>query len=869
MGEVYQATDTNLGRDVAIKVLPESVAQGPERLARFDREARTLAALNHPNIAQIHGLEKSAGTIALVMELVEGPTLADRIAQGAIPVDEALPIAKQIAEALEAAHEQGIIHRDLKPANIKVRPDGTVKVLDFGLAKALEPASALGASTGQALSQAPTITTPAMTQVGMILGTAAYMSPEQAAGKAVDKRSDIWAFGVVLFEMLTGQRLFCGETVSHVLSAVLTTDPDWAALPKQTPAPVVRLLRRCLARASKKRLPDIRVASLEIEDAEHRVDELDAAENGGPDAARARWLPVWTAIGSALLVSALFWSSRDITPSSAMPVNRVHLDLPGLATSSREITFALSPDGRTVVFEANEALYVRRVQNLESLPIPGTQNGQNPFFSPDGEWVGFFTSTQLKKVSMRGGAPTTVANVSSAMRGVWTPSDDIIFGLVGPSGLFRVSATPGGEAEALTTLDQDDIDHETFAVLPDGDTLLFGILTSEMIGWDGARVVARSLTTGEQTVVLEGGTAAAYASSGHLVYARGGALLAVPFDPESAEVTGAPTVVVEGVKHGRNGAAQYVASPSGTLAYIRSPPDGGRARVLWWVDRDGRAQVGGFEPQYFGYPRLSPDGSRLAASVEDPDLNIDIRVYDVQRRTLIRRLSTHQSNDWSPTWSPDGARVFHVSDERGGILVSKASESADAEVVAEQWLAPQALSPDGTQLVVLALNPATGLDVGIIALDGDSTPSLVLDTEFDEEGAVISPDGTLMAFSSNESGQSEVYVTFFPDLERDRLLVSRDGGTFPSWSADGAELFYLNDGAMMAATVQTAPRLSSEESRVLFTGDYISSATFGRPYDVSPDGRFLMMKDEMPSRPGELTIVQNWFEELRRLVPVN
>ena len=866
MGQVWQATDTQLGREVALKILPDAFAADPDRLARFKREAQILASLNHPNIAAIYGIEEAEGTRALVLELVEGPTLADRIAKGPIPLDEALPIAKQIAEALEAAHEAGVIHRDLKPANIKVREDGTVKVLDFGLAKALDLAPTSDPS------ESPTLTA-AATQMGVILGTAAYMSPEQARGKPVDKRTDIWAFGCVFYEMLTGRPAFEGETVTDTLAAVIRGNPDWAPVARVAPAAIQRLLRRCFEPDPRKRLRDIGDARHELEHGEE--DGKGGAAGGLTVSTRRslRLLPVWTALGTAGVAGAITWGLPARAPSVEAPVTRLQLNLPGLnAGHGESAVFALSPDGRTVVFEADGVLHLRRMDRLEPTPITGTEGGYSPFFSPDGDWVGFFTSTQLKKVALGGAASVTVAPVSNAWLGVWTVDDTIVFAQRGPTGLTRVSATPGSAPEVFTSLQDGDLHHHVpVAVLPDGHTIIFGILTDDMIGWDGAAVVAQSVRTNERVPLLDGGSMARYVASGHIVYASVGALLAAPFDIRQREVTGPAAVVVEGVRNSnRGGVAQWTVSQNGTLAYIGAPLDGGRSRVLVWVNPDGSEQTVGLEPRLYFAPRISPDGSRLVASVEDQDLNIDIQVYDLLRGAPLRRLSTFRGHDWAPNWTPDGTSIIYVSDERQGRVLSKPVDGSDEHVIAERWLAPQSWSPDGAWLAYVEVTNDAGRNIGLMSATDGFTPRPVLESPDDEHGPVISPEGHLIAYSSTESGRSEVYVSTFPEgIRPNRQRVSRDGGGYPVWSRDGAELFFRSGRAMMAVAIADGLDLSRHEPRELFSGDYVSGDLFGRSYDVHPDGRFLMMKEQSPSRPGELIIVQNWFEDLKRLVPVN
>jgi serine/threonine-protein kinase len=686
MGEVYAATDVNLGRPVAIKVLPDAVAADRDRIARFEREARTLASLNHPNIAAIYGLERTGTTTALVMELVEGATLADRILEGPIPLDEALAIAKQIAEALETAHEHGVVHRDLKPANVKVRSDGRVKVLDFGLAKVIDSV----ATTSGTVSRSPTITTPAMTQSGIILGTAAYMSPEQARGKPVDKRADIWAFGCVLFEMLTGRRVFHNEEISDTLAMVLTKDPDWSALPADTPEAIRRVLRRSLVKDRGARLTDIGSARLEIDDA-RSAPRRDSTTGGPSPASTSVRAPGWFALtAGAIAVAAIAaiatWVAtrpspieRPITRAllSVTPADRLLTGHPadagmGMGRPGRT-AMAFTPDGRAIVFSAERdgrvQLFVRRLDDLEATPIAGTEGASNLFLSPTGETVGFYADGALKKVSLIGGAPVTISNVDLVFGASWGRDNRIVFATQ-TGGLWRIPAS-GGKPEAITKLQPGEQSHRLPYLLPDGQTVLFTSTRAAFPSWDDTRIIAQSLVSGDQKVLVESGADARYVPTGHLIYMRRGTLMAVPFDAGRVEVTGAPVGLLANVMQAAaiqpvqidSGAGQFAVSESGSLAYITggiSPQDRWQ---IGWVDRT----TGTFEPLKlpagsYVAPRVSPDGTRVAYNTTSDDW--DVWIYEVSRG-LATRLPMEDEQS-VPIWTPDSRRVVFTSRLSGG-----------------------------------------------------------------------------------------------------------------------------------------------------------------------------------------------------------
>ncbi len=862
MGEVYRARDTKLDRDVAIKVLPEKFAKDKERLARFEREAKLLASLNHPNIASIYGLEESDGLKALVLELVEGPTLAERIADGPISVEETLAIAKQVVEALEAGHEAGVIHRDLKPANVKVKEDGTIKVLDYGLAKALEGEASSG--TDSRLSQSPTLTRHG-TQVGVILGTAAYMSPEQAKGKRVDRRTDIWAFGAVVFEMLSGKRAFAGEDVSDTLAAVLRAEPDLDVLPAETPESLLLVLRLCLSKDVTERFQSIGDVRLALKGAF----ETTTIQQGAVSLP-VGWRPsMGTATAAALMLSVITgvaaWSVmyREPTPR---PVIRFSLPLPPgeTLTAAGRHAVALSSDGTRLVYSANDQLYLRAMDQMEATPVRGTEGGTSPFFSPDGEWIGFYAAGgQLKKVAVSGGAPVTLCEAQTSLGARWGADDTIIFGQRG-TGILQVSAD-GGTPEVLIPL----TGTEVFGpqVLPGDKAVLFTLGHGGM-SWDDAQIVVHSFATGERNVLIEGGRDARYVPTGHLVYVLDGTLLAVPFDVDALEVTGGPIPMAEGVMTAglRSGAAHFSVSDTGALVYVTGGDPA--ERTLVWVDRDGREETLAAEPRAYRQPRISPDGGRVAVVLRDPEQ--DIWIWDFARETLTP-LTFAPRSDFYPVWTPDGRRVAFASNRDGKFnLFWKAADgtgTVERLTESENLQFPYAFTPDGRQLVFSEFGEQS-VTLGVLSLEGSSEP--LLENEFDEQNGEISPDGLWLAYQSNASGQDEIYVRPFPNVDDGRWPISSGGGTRPLWARDGQELFYLAAGAMMAVDVQTEPSFAPGNAEEVFAvrGYFVESV--GRTYDISRDGeRFLMIKEDAGGESTEFIFVQNWFEELKRLVPTD
>jgi serine/threonine-protein kinase len=892
MGEVYRAHDTTLGRDVALKILPESFVQDSDRLARFKREAQVLASLNHPNIAAIYGFEASDGVKALVLELVEGPTLADRIAQGPIPLDEALPMAKQIAEALEAAHEQGIIHRDLKPANIKVRADGTVKVLDFGLAKAFDPAS----STSAGATVSPTLSLHA-TQAGIILGTAAYMAPEQARGKSVDKRADIWAFGCVLYEMLTGRRAFEGDDISTTLAAVIRADPEWSALPSATSLGLRRLLRQCLQKDPRRRLQAIGDARVQIEDLLAGASE----DIGAPSTLRVTpwWRRIIIPAAALLLGSVVTGAFMRFAPRStvAQPrVSRFAITPPNaaalsLTTVTRNV--ALTPDGSHLVYVGanGTTLFVRALNQLEATALVHGEALRDPFVSPDSEWVGFFDGPNtLKKAPITGGPAVPVAQINSAERGAtWAVDGTIIFGSAG-TGLQRVSAEGG----APTVLGRPDRARGEGAgcwwpeALPGGQAVLCTLNTTAG-GLDSASIAVLDLSTGQLTILLQGASNAHYVASGHLVFATAGTLRAVGFDARRRLIVGTSRLVVPQARTTRTGAVDAGLADDGTLAYVSGGADtgGGSASplTLVWVDRQGRETPLGAPPRAYTFPRVSPDGTRVALTIGG-DQKPDIWLWDLPRARLTR-LTLEPFAHTYPVWRPDGRNLVFSSDRAGGGVLNLFSQAADGTGAVERLTeSPNSqiatdVTPDSSRLLFSEVFQKSGPDVMALRLDDTRKVLPLVQTPFSERNAIVSPDGRWLAYEANDSGRFEIYVRPFPDVTSGHWLVSTSGGRYPLWAHRGRELFYVApDGALMGVAVAGgSPWTAGTPKKILEggPGGYVTTAgvfsNFPRNYDIAPDDqRFLTIKatggNAVASAPPTIVVVQHFDEELKRLMPL-
>jgi len=870
MGEVYRAEDTNLSREVAIKVLPEQFTKDPQRLARFEREAKLLAQLNHPNIAAIHSFEHADDIHFLVLELVPGETLQERVAKGPLPVEEALEVCRQIAEGVEAAHEKGVIHRDLKPANVKVTPEGKVKILDFGLAKAFE-----GEVPVADISQSPTLTEE-MTRAGVILGTAAYMSPEQAKGKSVDKRADIFAFGAILYELLTAKRAFEGETITETIAKVLESEPNWKALPDTTPWNIRTLLRRCLTKDVHDRLDGIGNVRVEIKLAVEEptmVSPTGVVSTAQPTFWR-RAIPWSVAVVAVVIaVSIAFWSfsSRTspslkklvITPSPTAPLgNRRFNDL------------AISPDGSHVVYFASVGLagqlYVRAMDDLTAAPLPGTEGVDRYFFfSPDGEWVAFVVGSNLKKVSLVGGAPITLCDVEFFEGGSWGSEDTIVFTAGLPqTSLYRVSAN-GGQPETLAIPDPDkgEIEYQQPEILPGGKAVLFAVM--QQVGRT-YQIAVLSLDTGEQKTLLENGRQPHYLPTGHLVYelTATGTLMAVPFDLERLELSGNPVPVFEGVRSfSGQGTADYSISNDGTLIYAPGGITANQGNFLVWVDRKGAAQQVTEMQRGYGDPRFSPDGRRLALTIGQTGIS-DVWIYDINSG-ILTPFTFAEGGSSNARWSPDGKRLAFTSGREGGadIYWKPSDGSGEVEKLFDSEV-PSILSSWSPQGVLAYTEIVNARDIWVLALEGERKPIEFLATRFNERNPVFSPDGRWIALTSSQSGQDEIYVKSYAD-QGGTIQVSIDGGREPMWAPDGKELFYRNGDQMMVVSVVTAPTFQAQTPRLLFEGSYkYDFGSLASNYDISPDGqRFLMVKGTEDQEAKQINVVLNWFEELKRLVP--
>jgi len=854
MGEVYRARDGRLQRDVALKIIRPDLT-GSDPLLRFRREARVLASISHPNVANVYEFDEQAEAAFIVMELVPGETLASRLARGPLPLAEALRVAGQVAAALQAVHDKGIIHRDLKPANIKITTDGVVKVLDFGLAKQTEDAPAH--------EQLPTRTAD-NTRAGVVLGTAAYMSPEQARGWEVDRRTDVWSFGCVLFEMLTGARAFGATTNADTIAAVLERELDWTALPASTPASIVRLLRRCLTRDARRRLRDIGDAQLELED---------AVTEGAPDRPirleDARSRPRLGLLAGAvftiglLIGGATIWLAR---PQPQSPGNAAHfvVSLPSTAQLAGLDfpSLAISPDGSTLAYVASRGnqtqLFVRPMNGLESQPLPGTTNAVAPFFSPDGRWIAFFAGGELKKVALSGGTPVTLCEAPVGLGGSWNQNDVIVFAATTGSGISQVSAF-GGRPQRISSLDdaKGEFSHRWPEWLPAAKAILYTVGT--VGSWNDAQIVAQSLATGERTVVVQGGSNPRYLASGHLLYVRNGTIMSVPFDVDGLTVTGTAVAVLEGVMQSSDGAAQFSISPNGHAAYVAGGL-GSEERRLVMVGRDGAVTPLSAPPHPYRWPRVSPDGQKVLVTVEGAPP--DLWLYDLRSGAATQL--TFDAGATFAAWTRDGQRVIYTSSRNGppNLFVTPIAQPAPAErvVSSEHMQIAGSWSADGDTLAFVERRPDTGRDILLVSPRA-RRPAPWLASPSDESTPRISPDGRWLAYVSNQSGQDEVYVK--PVAGGERVYpISTGGGAEPVWGTNPGELFYRNPDGMMLATFDGTTARESR-AQLLFKGEFAGGTIDSPNYDVMPDGQRFIMIQRQSAVPTTLHVLLNWFDRSR------
>jgi serine/threonine protein kinase/Tol biopolymer transport system component len=872
MGEVYKARDTRLDRIVAIKVLPTHLADRSELRERFEREAKTIASLNHPHICTLYDTGQQDGIDFLVMEYIEGETLAQRLLKGSLPLDQVFQYAIEISDALDKAHRKGVTHRDLKPGNIMLTKAGT-KLLDFGLAKLKQDVSPANVP----LSELPTAIDP-LTAEGTIVGTVQYMAPEQLEGKEVDARTDIFAFGTVVYEMATGKKAFQGKSQASVIGAILKDDPPpMSSLQPMTPPALDRTIKTCLAKD----------ADARWQTASDLTRELKWIAEGGSQVALALTAPTKSiralgrralilGLGALLLVAVIAsLATWNLKPSpSPQPVSRLVVNLPpgqqlvGLDGGS---SVALSPDGTHLAYVVRQGgtqeLYLRTMDSLEAKPIPDTGSAVNPFFSPDGQWLGFFASGKLKKISVSGGASLTLGNAAYTFGASWGSQGMIAFAPT-TSGALQQVPDAGGTPQALTRVEKGENSQRWPEFMPGGKAVLFAGSTT-LASWSNAQVAVQSLASGERRNLFQGATQPRYAPSGHLVYAQGGSLMAVPFDPQRLAATGAAVTVVEGVLQSPvTGAAQYSFSSTGSLVYVPGGVQATQLRLVW-VGRNGAEQPVAAPVRAYQYPRLSPDGRRVAVGISDQDTQVWL--YDFSRETPTR-LTFEGDTNTTPTWTPDGKRIVFQSNKDGPMnlfwQLADGSGGLERLTTSDNLQAPLSLSPDGQLLAFIEVNSTTGRDIWVLRM-GDRKLQSFLRTPFNEGAALFSPDGRWLAYISDEDGSYEIYVRPYPG-PGGKWQISTEGGTEPVWNPDGRELFYRSGDKMMAVDIATQPGFAAGKPRMLFEGQYQSTPTTRPNYDVSHDGqRFLMLKStgQEKAAPTQINVVLNWFEELKQKVP--
>jgi Tol biopolymer transport system component len=854
MGEVYRARDTKLKRDVAIKTLPDEFSHDVDRLNRFQREAEVLASLNHPNIAAIYDLQEADGARFLVLELVEGETLAERIQRGPIPIEEALQIARRICEALEAAHEQGIVHRDLKPANIKITPDDKVKVLDFGLAKAMESTPTTG------VSNSPTLLSAARSNAGLILGTAAYMSPEQAKGKQVDRTTDVWAFGCVLYEILTGRAVFEGETTGEILGGIFKAEPDWRRLPAETPESIRRLLRRCLEKERSLRLHDIADARIEIHDAQN-----------GPQASPAAQWPRFRrrliAVGSALVILTLVASFALVRAFHPVPqALEMRLEISTPPTASPE-TLAISPDGQKIVFvaasEGQSRLWVRSLDSVSARALTGTDGASFPFWSPDSRSLGFFADGKLKRIDVDSASVLILTDaVNGGRGGSWNRDGTIIFT---PSAantpIFRISAA-GGAPSAITRTNGNETNHRFPYFLPDGNHFLYYVVGAP----ESHGIYVSDLNGSAARRLLDVDSAPVYSSTGQLLFVRQGTLFAQDFDTKRMELKGSPSPIADRIAAAgtAQGSVAVSASMTGQLIY-RSASGGGRRQVVWF-DRLGKELTKVGEPTGATELSISPDGRR-ASLTQQVNQNFDLWLLDLERGVLSRFTSDPAVDNYA-TWSPDSRRIAFESNRKGAYdLYQKPAAAAGNEellLASPNTKGPTDWSPDGRFLLYMDADPKNGSsDLWALPLETDRKPFPVTQTSFNERSGQFTPDGRWIAYESDESGRYEIYIQPFPG-PGGRVQVSTNGGAQARWRRDGKELFYIAlDNRLMGVPIRLASNSQTIDAGApvpLFTthiGGAISVPN-KQQYDVSPDGQRFLMNTIIEETALPITVILNW-----------
>jgi Tol biopolymer transport system component/tRNA A-37 threonylcarbamoyl transferase component Bud32 len=872
MGEVYRARDTRLDRIVAIKVLPTHLADRPELRERFEREAKTVASLNHPHICVLHDIGKQNGIDFLVMEYLEGETLAQRLQKGSLPLEQVLQYAIEISDALDKAHRKGVTHRDLKPGNIMLTKSGT-KLLDFGLAKLKQEA----APANVPLSELPTAIDP-LTAEGTIVGTLQYMAPEQLEGKEVDARTDIFAFGVVVYEMATGKKAFEGKSQASLIAAILEREPvPMSSLQPMTPLALDRVVKKCLRKDRDDRWQSARDVTDELKWIAEGGSAITLAPTAiargfGALGRRELIIGAGALLSGGVIAGAAIWNLKPV--QSPQPVTRTLIDLPQgqqLAGLDGGPAVALSHDGTHLAYVARKGgaqqIYLRAMDSLESKPIPGTEGGVSPFFSPDGQWLGFFAGGMLMKVSVSGGAALPLANSALSYGASWGSHGVIAFASLTISAVQQV-ADAGGAPQPLTRFEKGDVTHRWPEFLPGGKAVLFAAATNA-INFTNSHVAVQTVGTGERRYLVQGGTHPRYASSGHLVYGQRGTLMAVPFDLQRLATTGAGIPVVEGVLQSTvTGAAQYSVSDTGSLVYVPGGIQSAQSRLVW-VSRNGAEQPLPAPAHAYLGPRLSPDGRRVAVTLTEQEAQIWL--YDLPRETLTR-LTFEGNLNVRPVWTPDGKRIAFNSNKDGPLnlfwQLADGSGGLERLTTSEYTQVPMSWSPDGELLAYFEVNPATQRDIWVLRLSDRKALSF-LQTRFDEAVPRFSPDGHWLTYTSNESGRFEVYVQPYPG-PGGKWQISTEGGTEPMWNPNGRELFYRSGDKMMAVEIATQPGFAAGTPRTLFEGRYETAMVPIDNYDVSPDGqRFLMLKpvEQEQAAPTQINVVLNWFEELKQKVP--